>query len=138
MAAPACPNVSNNGSVPFSLWFGMSAGGTRANLVPRMVPTYSATQVRGASESLAPRHCRSDRREAGLSSADREVLRRGLGAEFRRHVHQVGEGGSLHLSHHVASMCLHRYLADAELATHLFVQQAGDHQRHDLPFATTE
>jgi hypothetical protein len=32
-------------------------------------------------------------------------------------------------------VCLYRGLADVELATDLFIQQAGDYQRHDLPFA---
>src|SRR5262249_50506380 len=36
------------------------------------------------------------------------------------------------------SVCLHRSLTDPELVTDLFIQQAGGHQRHDLPFATAE
>ena len=35
-------------------------------------------------------------------------------------------------------MCLYRDLADVGLATDLFIQQAGDYQRHDLPFARGE
>ena len=31
------------------------------------------------------------------------------------HFHQVGERIGLHLAHHLASVCLHRDLADAEL-----------------------
>src|SRR5712671_2305117 len=59
-------------------------------------------------------------------------------AEPRGHCHQVGERVSLHLSHHLAAVCLHRDLADAELAADLLVHQAGDDQRHDLPFAAGE
>ena len=59
-------------------------------------------------------------------------------AESRGDIHQVGERLGLHLSHHLASVCLHRDLADAEFATDLFIQQARDHQRHDLPFAAAE
>jgi hypothetical protein len=35
-------------------------------------------------------------------------------------------------------VCLYRYLADAELPSHLFIQQAGDHQAQHLTFARTE
>jgi hypothetical protein len=33
------------------------------------------------------------------------------------------------------TLCLDRDLADAEVATDLFIQQAGHDPRHDLPFA---
>ena len=66
------------------------------------------------------------------------AFRRRRDAETCGHCHQVGEGVRLHFSHHLASMCLHRDLADAELATDLFIQQAADNQRHDLPFAATK
>src|SRR5260370_22951766 len=59
-------------------------------------------------------------------------------AEYGGHIHQVGERVRLHLSHHAPSVCLHRDLADAELATDLLIQQPGDDQRHDLPFARAE
>src|SRR6266404_9531980 len=59
-------------------------------------------------------------------------------AEYGGHIHQVGERVRLHLSHHATSVCLHRDLADAELATDLLIQQSGDDQRHDLPFARAE
>ena len=36
--------------------------------------------------------------------------------------HQVGKGGGLHLAHHLASVGLHRYLADTELDCNLLVQ----------------
>ena len=35
-------------------------------------------------------------------------------------------------------MRLHRYFADPEFGTNLFVQQARDHQGHDLPLAVAE
>ena len=50
--------------------------------------------------------------------------RRRCEAEARGHVHQVGERVGLHLAHHPAAVSLHGDLADAELATDLFVQQA--------------
>src|ERR1700674_2819836 len=43
-------------------------------------------------------------------------------AECRVHIYQGGEGIGFHLSHHVASVCLHRNFADAELGTDLFIQ----------------
>src|SRR2546427_9418221 len=39
---------------------------------------------------------------------------------------------------HLAAVGFYRDFADAELATHLLVQPAGDHQVHDLAFATRE
>ena len=57
---------------------------------------------------------------------------------FRRYHHEIGKRAGVHLLHHPAAMSLHRDLADAEFATDLFVQQAGDYQRHNLPFATSE
>src|SRR6266481_3086897 len=59
-------------------------------------------------------------------------------AESRGHCHQIGERVSLHLSHHLTPVCLYCDLADVELATDLFIQQAGGYQRHDLPFARSE
>ena len=58
-------------------------------------------------------------------------------SESRGHCHKVGEKIGLHLSHHLTSVCLYLYrdLADVELATDLFIQQAGGYQGHDLPFA---
>src|SRR5215467_6617389 len=55
-------------------------------------------------------------------------------AEFLGHFHQICDRVGLHLLHHLASVCFDCFLADAEFATHLFVQKAGDHQRHDLSF----
>src|SRR6266404_4631231 len=49
-------------------------------------------------------------------------------AESRGHCHQIGERVSLHLSHHLTSVCLYCDLADVELATDLFIQQAGGYQ----------
>jgi hypothetical protein len=39
-------------------------------------------------------------------------------------------GIGLHFSHDIAAMCLHRDLADAQLAADLFIQHAGDYQCH--------
>ena len=58
--------------------------------------------------------------------------------QVRRDCNQVGERVGLHFSHHFASVCLHRDLADAELETNLFIQQAGYDQIHDLTFASAE
>jgi hypothetical protein len=54
------------------------------------------------------------------------------------HPHQVRQRIDLHLAHHLASVGLHRDLADAELDSDLFIQEAGDDQCHDLPFARGE
>ena len=59
-------------------------------------------------------------------------------AESLGHFHQLCERVGLHLSHHFASVCLHRDLADAELPADLFIQQAGNHQLHNLVFARGE
>src|SRR6266513_6520546 len=64
--------------------------------------------------------------------------RRTTETEPRGHFHQVGERIGLHLLHHLATVGFYRDFADAELATDLLVQPAGDHQVHDLPFATGE
>src|SRR5947208_17052527 len=64
--------------------------------------------------------------------------RRTAETEPRGHFHQVGERIGLHLLHHPAAVGFYRDFADAELATDLLVQPAGDHQVHDLPFATGE
>src|SRR6266480_1091682 len=64
--------------------------------------------------------------------------RRTTETEPRGHFHQVGERIGLHLLHHLAAVGFYRDFADAELATDLLVQPAGDHQVHDLPFATGE
>src|SRR5437899_11244917 len=56
-------------------------------------------------------------------------------AESRGHCHQIGERVSLHLSHHLTSVCLYCDLADVDLATDLLLQYAGGYQRHELQFA---
>src|ERR1700740_2896109 len=58
--------------------------------------------------------------------------------ESASHFHQVCNRVGLHLLHHLASVRLHCDLADAELATDLLIQQTGDDQRHDLPFARSK
>jgi hypothetical protein len=42
-------------------------------------------------------------------------------AEFRSNVHQVSEGPRVHLSHHLAPVCLNRDLANAKLETDLLI-----------------
>ena len=60
----------------------------------------------------------------GLSRAElrsRQVNRLTCGPQLGRHPYQVSEGIGLHLLHHLATVCLNRDLADAELASDLFV-----------------
>src|SRR5580698_1367522 len=38
------------------------------------------------------------------------------------HFHQLGQRSCFHLLHHLASVCLHRDLTDAEFSTHLLIQ----------------
>lgn len=65
-----------------------------------------------------------DKRHQGWASD----VRHSYDAELRGHLHQVGKRPGFHLLHHLSAVRFHRYLADAKLSTHLFVQQAGDHQ----------
>ena len=79
------------------------------------------TSPRGAT---MPGGCAGERNGVGGAAAKwtgAEGLRRGLAAQSRCHVHQLGERAGFHLSHHVTSVCLHGDFADAELATYLFV-----------------
>jgi hypothetical protein len=43
-------------------------------------------------------------------------------AKLCGNVHELGKGGCLHLSHHLAAVCLYGDLANAELETNLLVQ----------------
>src|SRR5207302_3899033 len=70
--------------------------------------------------------------------SERVGARRTCKAESRGHGHQIGERVSLHVSHHLTSVCLYCDRADVEHATDLFIQQAGGYQRNDLPFARSE
>jgi len=45
---------------------------------------------------------------------------------------------ALYFLHHFASVCLHRDLAYAKFPTDLFIQQTGNHQRHNLPLTMGE
>ena len=54
------------------------------------------------------------------------------------HSYQFGERIGFHLLHYLTTMCLYRNLADAEFPTNLFVQESGDDQRHNLPFAGSQ
>src|SRR2546430_45634 len=65
-------------------------------------------------------------------------FRRGSDAESCGDRNELRKRISLHLLHDLASMRLDGDLADAETIAHLFVQQAGDHQLHDLAFALRE
>src|SRR5271156_3172909 len=58
--------------------------------------------------------------------------------QSRGHIHQAGQRVGSHLLHHPAPVRLHRDLGNAELATDLLVQPAGEDQPHDFPFATAE
>src|SRR5947209_19346439 len=88
-------------------------------------PAYGGSRE-GTREELA----------ANLLSSEFQRFCRRCDAESRGHCHQVSERVGSHLSHHVAPVCLHRDLADAELATHRLVEQTGDHQAHDFSLAT--
>src|SRR6266581_4662405 len=68
----------------------------------------------------------------------RVKARRACKAESHGHCHQISERVSLHLSHHLTSVCLHCNLAYAEFPTDLFIQQTGNHQRHNLPLTMCE
>src|SRR5208283_163617 len=59
--------------------------------------------------------------------------RRSLAAIFTSEARE-----SAFILHGLPSMRFHCDLADAELATNLFVQQAGNDQRHNLPLARGE
>jgi hypothetical protein len=58
--------------------------------------------------------------------------------ESSGHPDQGGEGISVHLAHHVATVCLDGDLADSQIAANLFVQSAGYDARHYLSLAMTE
>ena len=67
-----------------------------------------------------------------------QVKRLSRRPEFVSHPDQVSEGICLHLLHDLPSMRFSCDLANAELATNLFVQQAGNYQCHNLPFTGCE
>ena len=67
-----------------------------------------------------------------------KALRRNCDVEFLGHFHQICDRVGLHLLHHLTSVCFDCFFADAELASDLFVQEAGNHQRHDLSFPWSE
>src|SRR5215469_14144856 len=72
------------------------------------------------------------------SSLGRLFCRALVQPEFLGHFHQVCDRVGLHFLHDLASVRLHCFFADAELATDLFVQETRDHQRHDLSFPWSE
>src|SRR5438128_1895635 len=82
--------------------------------------------------------CRFVPKKPTIRRSRRVRSRRTRKAESRGHCHQIGERVSLHLSHHLTPVGLYRDLADVELATDLFIQQARGYQGHDLPFARRE
>src|SRR5689334_21073498 len=86
------------------------------------------TYGRAAVTSIGRKYC------ASRSWSRKSVTRRSRNAEASRHVHQVGERSRLHFPHHLATVRLHRDLADSELSSDLLVQQARDDQRHDFSF----
>ena len=69
--------------------------------------------------------CRTDYREC------REVLSYD---ELAGHPHQIGQRTCLHLLHDLPTMCFYRDLANSKFSANLFIQHAGNHQHHDLPF----
>ena len=84
-------------------------------------------------ESIAVPFGPQSGRPAGVSA-----LQRRREGQSRGHNHQAGQRVGPHLLHHPPSVCLHRDLGNAEFATDLLVQAAGDDQPHDFPFATAE
>jgi hypothetical protein len=76
-----------------------------------------------------------ERANAGLESLGRLLCHTLDQAEFLGHFHQVCERVSLHFPHYLASISFHSDLANAGLATDLFIQKAEDNQRHNLAFA---
>ena len=65
---------------------------------------------------------RIDNVRFGHNRGPLSVFRHRRKTEFRGHCHQVGERVGLHFSHHLASVCFHSDLADAELEPNLFIQ----------------
>jgi hypothetical protein len=51
------------------------------------------------------------------------------------HIHQVNEGGGVHLFHDPASMCLYGNLTDIKLESDLLVHQPFYDESHDLALA---
>src|SRR6185369_14416666 len=92
-----------------------------------------ARRGRGWIGPVQPGRVKSARPRSGMAA-----LRHSDELESRRHGHEFRERVGLHLAHHVASVGLHRDLADTELAADLLVQEARDYERHDLPFTTAE
>lgn len=64
--------------------------------------------------------------------------RRSYTTKLGGHFNQGGKGVRFHLLHYLSPMRFHCDLADAEFATNLFIQQAGNDQRHNLAFARGE
>lgn len=65
--------------------------------------------------------------ESKIDFFDGDLMKRLISLESLGHFYQLGERVGLHLPHKLAAVCLHRDLANAELETYLFIQQAGDH-----------
>lgn len=103
------------------------------------------------SASGLPRSCifmpsgllpRREVRERPTSSAiimtGARSFRLGCHAKCHGHFYQVCEGGRHHLTHHFASVCLHRNLGDAEFAGGMLIQPAGDHKCHHFTLALAQ
>jgi hypothetical protein len=107
--------------------------------VTRLCPTALLIAIRTLPATLrAFAHDRWQPAENRRQSVSARPRRQVWDVQSRSHFHQIGEGLGLHFSHHPASMCFHRNLADADIATDLFVQQDQCHECDDLPFATAE
>src|SRR4029077_1516825 len=84
------------------------------------------------SMGRARRYLDQRRRKGPCSWARDSQAQRGC------HHHQIRNGVGLHLSYHLASVSLHRNLADPKFGTDLLVQEAGDDECHDFTFARCE
>jgi hypothetical protein len=82
--------------------------------------------------------CRTPDARGGLALVLNQANRIAGRPECRLHPHEMGEGMRLHLLHNLPAVGLHCDFADAQLGASLFVQQAGDHQCHDLSFSQRE
>ena len=83
----------------------------------RMLERISRATVPCIHEQPQPKLCLMSSPGSGVSA-----FRRSSEVESRGHFDQIGERVGLHLLHHLASVRLHRDLADAEFASDLFIQ----------------
>ena len=108
------------------LWFSV----VRAGLCPR--PTIVSTLF-WRRRSYRPRG-----QDEGGNPVPQSLGLLGGDAELIRHTHQIDQRPGLHLSHDLASMDLHRCLAQLKLSCNLLVRASGDDEREDFPFARSQ